>query len=185
MSVAAMTPATSVTIERSRDYSLLWRIATSPEIYRVTSDDCSPIPSRWRVAEREDCIYLLATELNHLAKYVGGGNSDGSSFQLEPQLLGFAAFYPVNGVTFESHVCFLSRGPVNELCYREMLQWMWEHTKVERIIGAIPEYNFLAIAFARRCGFEKFGWNRDSWLKNGKLYAQALMGISRPLESRP
>ena len=160
MSAAVELATHPVTIQRSRDYSLLWRIATSEEIYRVTSDDGSPIPSRWRIAEREDCYYLLAQE--------------------NETILGFCAFYPVNAVTFETHVCFLSRGPVNESAFRAMLAWMWNNTKALRIVGAVPEYNHLAIAFARRCGFEKFGWNRDSFLKNGKLYAQVCMGISRP-----
>lgn len=156
-----MFPLPSVTISRSRDYALLNRIATSEKIYRATSDDGSPLPGRWRVAEREDCIYFLATKGEHI--------------------LGFCAFYPLNAVTYESHLCFLSRGPVNELCYREMLSWMWANSKAQRIIGAIPEYNHLAIAFCKRIGFERFGWNRDSWLKDGKLYAQVWMGISRPL----
>lgn len=161
MSAAVKLATHPVTISRSRDYALLNRIATSPEIYRASSDDGSPRPTLWRLSEREDSIYLLAQE--------------------GEQILGFCAFYPLNAVTFESHLCFLSRGPVNEFCYREMLSWMWANTKAQRIIGAIPEYNHLAIAFCKRIGFERFGWNRDSWLKDGKLYAQVWMGISRPL----
>lgn len=150
----------TISIERSRDYALLMRIATEPTIYRLTSDDCSPLPQAWRIPEREDCIYLLA--------------------RIDQQLLGFVAFYPVNGVSYEAHLCFLSRGPVNQLAFAKMLGWIWGATKAQRLIGAVPSYNRLAIAFAEKAGFSAYGVNPKAWLKSGKLYSMICLGISRP-----
>jgi RimJ/RimL family protein N-acetyltransferase len=150
----------NVEIERSRDFALLSRIATSHEIYRPTSDDFSPLPEQWKVAERDDFIYLVAA--------------------IDRCVLGFCAFYPVNGVSYEAHLCFLSRGAVNQQAFKKMLAWMWEHTRARRISGAIPAYNRGAIAFVKRIGFEQFGVNPQSWMKGAKLYAQVLLGISRP-----
>lgn len=151
-----------VTISRSRDYSLLWRIATSPRIYRMTSDDRSPAPLRWRIQEREDCIYLLAK----------AGN----------QILGFCAFYPVNGATYETHVCFLEEayGQKALAAFKTMLWWIWENTRAARIVGSVPDFNELAIAFAKRAGFEVYGVNHKSFLKDGRLRNQICMGISKP-----
>lgn len=150
----------NIEIARSRDYALLQRIATSEPIYRITSDDFSPTQGAWRLPQGEQFIYLLG--------------------QSGKQLLGFAAFYPVNGVTFETHLCFLSRGPVNQQMFARMLGWIWGATPAMRIIGAVPDYNRLAIKFAERAGFEVYGVNSKSWMKNGILCDQVCLGISRP-----
>jgi len=154
--------ANPVTIERSRDYALLWRISVDPHIYRVTSDDFSPRPNQWKVAQREDLIYLLARE--------------------DSQVLGFCAFIPVNGVTFESHLCFLqcAYGPKAAAAFEQMLRWMWAGTRAERICGAVPDYNRRAIKFSERAGFEQYGRNLACWMKNGRLHDMVLRGISRP-----
>lgn len=151
-----------ILIERSRDYALLMRIATEPTIYRLTSDDCSPLPQAWRIPEREDCIYLLARSGN--------------------EILGFAAFFPVNGITVEAHLCFLrsAYGPKAFASFIKMLGWIWGATKAHRIIGAVPSYNRLAITFAERAGFGVYGVNPKAWLKDGKLYSMICLGISRP-----
>jgi RimJ/RimL family protein N-acetyltransferase len=149
-----------ISITRTRDYSLLWRIALEPAIYATTSDDFAPPPSRWKIAEREDFVYLVAF--------------DGVA------LLGFCAFYPLNGVTHEAHLCFLARGQVNRDAFALMLAWMWKNTRVERICGAVPAYNRAAIQFAIRAGFREYGRNPRCWMKNGKLHDQVLLGISRP-----
>jgi RimJ/RimL family protein N-acetyltransferase len=149
-----------IEIERTKNYPLLMRIATHPRIYRPTSDDASPLPEAVGIPEREDCIYLLA--------------------RIDQQILGFVAFSPVNGATFEVHVCFLSRGPVNQQAFAKMLGWMWGATKAQRIIGAVPSYNRLAIAFAEKAGFNVYGVNPKSWMKHGKLHSMICLGISRP-----
>jgi hypothetical protein len=152
----------TISIERSRDYALLMRIATEPKIYRLTSDDCSPLPQAWRIPEREDCIYLLARSGD--------------------EILGFAAFFPVNGITVDTHLCFLKNayGPKAFASFIKMLGWMWGATKTQRIIGAIPEYNRAAISFSRRAGFLEYGVNPKSWMKDGKLHSLICLGISRP-----
>jgi RimJ/RimL family protein N-acetyltransferase len=149
-----------IVIEHTKNYPLLMRIATHPRIYRPSSDDASPRPEAWRIPERDDCIYLLA--------------------RIDQQLLGFVAFYPVNGVTYEAHLCFLSRGPVNQQAFAKMLGWMWGATKAQRIIGAIPSYNRAAIAFAEKAGCTVYGVNPKSWMKDKKLYSLICLGISRP-----
>lgn len=149
-----------IAIERTNNYPLLMRIATHPRIYRPTSDDASPLPGAVRIPEREDCIYLLA--------------------RIDQQILGFVAFCPVNGVTFDAHLCFLTRGPVNQQAFQKMLGWMWGATKAQRIIGAVPSYNRLAIRFAEKAGFSVYGVNQKSWMKNKRLYSMICLGISRP-----
>lgn len=150
----------AVTIERSRNYSLLWQIVLEDSIYKITSDDFSPAPRNWKLAESEACIYLLARR--------------------GEEVLGFCAFYPVNGVTFDAHLCFLSRGAVNQDAFAQMLAWMWRSTRAARIVGSIPDYNRSAIKFSERAGFAVYGINPQSWMKDGRLRDLILLGISRP-----
>jgi len=152
----------AITIERTREYSLLQRIVTAERIFERTADDFSPAPSEWLIPDREGLIYLLARDGN--------------------QILGFCVFVPVNGVTYEVHVCFLriAYGEKALASFARMLGWMWGATETQRIIGAVPEYNAAAIHFARRAGFEVFGVNQKSWLKHGRLHDQVMLGISRP-----
>jgi RimJ/RimL family protein N-acetyltransferase len=156
----AINSEAAVTIERCRNYSLLWQIVMHDSIYRITSDDFSPSPSQWKIAERHDFVYLLARQAT------------------EP--LGFCAFYPVNGVTFEAHLCFLSRGPVNQDAFAQMLAWIWKNTRATRIVGSIPDYNRSAVKFSERAGFQVYGINPQSWMKDGRLRDLILLGISRP-----
>jgi RimJ/RimL family protein N-acetyltransferase len=152
----------TISIERSRDYALLMRIATEPRIYRLTSDDCSPLPQAWRIPEREDCIYLVARQ--------------------DAEILGFAAFFPVNGITVETHLCFLrsAYGEKAITSFVKMLGWIWGATKTQRIIGAVPSYNRLAIRFAEKAGFSVYGVNQKAWMKDGRLHSLICLGISRP-----
>ena len=48
-----------------------------------------------------------------------------------------------------------------------------------RLTGSIPEYNRLAIRFARASGWKQFGVNEKSHMKNGQLHDQILFGISK------
>ena len=149
-------------IERSLDYDLIREIVTDERIYRVTSDDLAPEPDMIRIPASEDIVYLLARDDGHT--------------------LGFAMFNPVNGVTYEAHICFLrcAYGAKAKAAFAQMLAWMWSWTIAERICGAIPDYNRLAIAFCKRIGFGEYGVNPQSWLKNGRLHDMVMLGISRP-----
>jgi RimJ/RimL family protein N-acetyltransferase len=165
----------TIAIERSRDYALLRRIAIDARIYRLTSDDFSPPPDEWQIAEREDCIYLLATDQHETPRF-------GNPQDVAKEALGFCVFCPVNGVTFDVHVCFLkwAYGMNAFLAFHKMLVWMWANTRAMRITGAVPDYNPVAIRFAVNSGFEVYGRNPLSWMKGGKLYDLVLLGMSRP-----
>jgi RimJ/RimL family protein N-acetyltransferase len=151
-----------VEIERSFCYAELAGIVRSDRIYEITSDDFSSSPAQYFIPEDERLIYLVA--------------KDGD------QVLGFCAFVPVNGVTYDTHVCFLrcAYGENARLAFAAMLAWMWARTRAERIVGAVPDYNPLAVRFAERAGFEHYGRNPRSWMKGGRLHDQILLGISRP-----
>jgi RimJ/RimL family protein N-acetyltransferase len=151
-----------VTIERSTDYALIAAVANDPSVYRMASDDFSPMQGSWKPTMNEQIHYLVAHD--------------------KGTLLGLCAFIPENAVCWQAHLCFLpaAYGKLSLQAFGEMLNWMWQHTKAQRIVGQIPLYNSLAINFVRKVGFKQFGMNPQSWGKGGKLWDRVCLGITRP-----
>ena len=151
-------PVAGLSIFRSRDYELLECILAEPSIYRSASDDYG-----WdfSLPRDERCIYLLAQD---------------------DEALGFCAFWPQNMACYDTHLCFLPNAYGNKasFAFKMMCDWMWRQTDARRIVGSIPTYNRLALAFAERLGCKVYGRNPQSWKKHGKFHDQVLVGISRP-----
>ena len=148
-------------IERSFDYALLAAIGNEPSVYKMSADDYSPIRGAWKPIESQQIVYLVAHEKNNL--------------------LGFCAFVPENQVCFVAHILFLpvAYGSRSRRAFAAMLEWMWENTVAERIVGQIPVFNRLAIQFAKECGCREMGINPRSWKKGGHLHDRVMLGISR------
>jgi L-amino acid N-acyltransferase YncA len=152
----------TIAITRSFSYSKLAEVVTSERIYDLTSDDFSPPPAKWLIPECEDVIYLLARE--------------------GERVLGFCAFVPRNGVTYEVHVCFLkcAYGQKALSSFIKMIGWMWGVTRAQKLVGFVPDSNPLAVNFARRAGFAVCGVIHKSWMKRGRLHDQICLELSRP-----
>ena len=60
-------------------------------------------------------------------------------------------------------------------------EWILENgqDKIAKVSVIIPENQQKVINFAKKVGFKKEGLNRDSYLKNGQLYGQQNLGITR------
>ena len=151
-----------LTIERTFSYATIRKIALDPAVYPYVSDDFSSRDT-WQVPEGDQYIYLLARH--------------------HDTTLGFSAFLPRNGILAEAHVCFLpqGRGRAAVHAFRAMLDWIWRNTKYVRIVGEIARDHRAALRFVALCGFERYGINRASKLRGGKLVDQVALGISKPL----
>lgn len=134
---------------------------THPNIYpHITDDGCPPVeqfepvisPAIWYVEARDNDV-----------------------------LLGLWAFVPQNAVCWEVHTCLLPHawGDTAAIAAKELASWIWENTDCRRIVTTVPAYNRLAYRFARKAGMTEYGRNPKSFLKNGKLYDQLLLGLSR------
>lgn len=158
-----------IEIRRTFDYDLVSEIANRQENYRITRDDFSPPMGEFQAARTDKIYYLMALDIKN---------------DNEQEILGFGAFIPQNAVCFDAHICFLpcAYGRTEQSC-RAMFEWLWKRTDCRKITGAIARYNRLAIALARRCGMKIEGVNFASFLKDGKLHDQVLLGISKPCHS--
>lgn len=154
-----------IRFERSFDYNLIREILTHPQVYPHISDDGSPPAPEFQPLQSEAVWYIVVR--------------DGE------EILGMWMLHPHNSVCWECHMCYLppAWGSRASLAGRMLPEWVWEHISCRRIIGNVPACNRLAVAYMKRIGFEEFGINRASFLKNGQLYDQICLGISP--DSRP
>ena len=90
-------------------------------------------------------------------------------------------FYHVrNAITYEVHTCPFHgfRGPEAVAGARLSLGWMFDNTPCRKVITHVPSDNRLAYEFAKRAGMVDEGVNRLSFLKDGQLLDQNVLGIT-------
>ena len=149
-----------IDLSQTKNLELVREIVTDPAIYPFVSDDGSPKPEEWKAPEA--LTYCLV--------------KDGD------EILGVWIFRKCNAVTWEVHTCLLSnaRGKRGYQALKMLPEWAWNNLEgAQRIITEVVEDNQPALVFALRAGMDKFGVNKKSYLKGGKLLDAILLGISR------
>lgn len=150
-----------MTFERTQDYSLIRRIMAHPRVYPHITDDACPPVEEFHPVESPEIWYVV----------VRAGE----------QLLGMWCFFPQNHVTWEVHTCLLpaAYGEIGREAAKRMASWIWQNTPCRRIITNVPAFNRLALKFAKAAGMVEFGRNERSFLKNGELHDQIMLGLSK------
>lgn len=156
------TEATSITFERTFDLDLIRTIVTHEKIWPHVADDGAGRPEDYRPVDHPAIWYVL----------VLSGH----------ELMGVWIFNPQTSACWEIHTALLPKawGTLAHRAARFIVPWVWEHTTCRRIVTNVPVYNRLALAFAKGAGMEQYGLNPKSYQKDGKLYDQILLGISKP-----
>ena len=156
--------AGTIRFERTRDMGLVKAIITVPEIYRHVTDDGAPRPEDFTPMDHPAIWYVLAWD--------------------EDECLGAWTFMPANSTCWEVHTCLLPSAYMvkgrTAVAGRQVIQWIWDNTPCQRIITNVPSYNRLALRFAERAGMVVMGVNVRSFMKNGELLDQIMLGISKP-----
>lgn len=152
--------AENMQIVRTTDIELIRQAMTHPKIYPHVSDDGSPAPEDYE-PPLSDVMYFLA------AYYAG-------------QFLGVFLFHPHNHVCYEVHTCLLPDAwGMAEVCGKAAVAWMFANTPCQRVITNVPANNRLALRLSKAVGLEQFGLNERSFLKEGVLRDQIMLGISK------
>ena len=153
-----------MTFERSTDYALLSALIRDPRLYPFLSDDFSPPAADASAIEHDALWYIVAHE--------------------GTDLVGFWMFVPQNAICWEFHTVM----PLDRRAHRALWEligpggWLWSHTDCLRAVTNVPTYNRIAHRFGLRAGLTEYGRNPDSFMKNGKLHGQILLGASKPKE---
>ncbi len=148
-------------IWRIFDMDRIRQIMTAPEVYRHISDDGSPAPEDFQPIESDKVLYLAI-------------EPEGQTVQ------GIFMCVPHNSICLEVHTCLTSPlfGRSTEAALAS-LEWVWKNTGFQRIFTNVPIYNSLAHRLARNVGMILFGVNQRSFLKDGKLHDQLMLGLNR------
>jgi RimJ/RimL family protein N-acetyltransferase len=139
-------------------------ILTHPKIYPLIGDDFAPDREQFKANEDPRIWYVLALD---------DDNSNGGLF----------TFLPDSNVCWQVHVSMLPEfwGEKAKQAGAEIVPWIWERTPCRRIIASVPIINRLALRYGVKVmGLQPFGVNKASFLKNGQMWDQVLLGVSKP-----
>lgn len=150
-----------MTFERTTDLELVRWILTRPEIYPHIGDDYAP-PVEQFTPNADPRIWWVVAR------------SDG-------QPMGLFLFLPISQVCWEAHVSMLrwAWGPLAMRAVEGVIPWIFDHTTAQRLVASIAATNRLAIRYAERAGFTRFGVNGRSCMKGGVLIDQVCLGLSK------
>lgn len=142
----------------TRDLDLIRPAVTHERVYGRTTDDLSPAADAFQPPE--------------YCQYVAVYQSD--------EFCGIFVLSPHNGILTEVHTALLPTawGDSADIG-RAFIQWLFSNTPTRRLITAVPEYNRLALRMAKSTGMAEYGVNPASFLKNGKLHDQIMLGVSK------
>ena len=150
-------------ISRTFDPQIVRSVMCSPAIWETVAED-NQIPETFDPEMVADCWL----------KIVSGGT-----------LLGLYNIHAHNSVTLEIHAQILPeyRREFGKESSRLVLEWIVSNEEAEgyeKVIAQIPTLYPKVKHFTLNAGFQEEGINRLSYRKNGQLYDQWLLGITRP-----
>ena len=146
-----------LTIAPVSDAEIIRSVAGHPKIWPYISDDFCGKPEDFK--PDKDDLYLGA--------FAG------------ETCVGIFAYHAHSQVLAEVHSCVLPewRGEPAIQAARDSLAFVFDKTPVKKVITHVPVYNRAALRFAERVGMVKEGFNRASFMKNGVLQDQTVLGI--------
>lgn len=104
-----------------------------------------------------------------------------SGIWLKPYKNTLVLYKPVNLITYECHMAIIA-GEARNYSQRSAIKsanWLFTHTRAEKIMGFIPELYRPMVMMMRICGGEEEGRLKESWLADGKKHDLILIGITK------
>jgi RimJ/RimL family protein N-acetyltransferase len=157
----------NLVVHRTRDMDFVKLIGSHPDIYPFIIDDgCPSSPDDWLPIDGDKRYYLIPWLLHK---------------NIDPEPIGVAAYYARNHVLYEGHACLLPK-------YRHLMsheigskcnQWMFDNTPCQKVIGFVPVTKPNMYKIALKAGFEDEGLCKNSYLSDGRLIDQHIVGIGR------
>lgn len=142
------------------DAELIASTIRHPRIWPSVSDDGSPLP--------EDFMPIMSDSVIYLGMFESGA------------FHGLFMLHQHNAICWEVHTCLLPTARGNAHCFAEKcVEWVFSETACRRLITNVPAGNALAIRLASSVGMIQFGINHASFLKNGAVLDQIMLGISK------
>lgn len=103
----------------------------------------------------------------------------------EDTLRGFLLAIPRSRIVTEVHIAikpeFWGDSKTNVALGKLACEWVRDHTGARKLVAQIPTTDKHVLRYAQRCGFQREGVNKKSYLRGGELLDQFHLG--RPLET--
>lgn len=146
---------------RTFDEEFIRRVMTHPKIWPHIADDNAPAA--------EDFAPIMHPGLYYLAPEIDGVP------------VGVFFYHAHSTVLWEVHTCVLPEhwGAAALYAAQAGLKWMVTNTSCRKVVTNVPVLNSVAYRFARRVGMLPEGLNRKSFLKDGTLHDQHVLGITK------
>lgn len=143
-------------INPTTDYKFIKSVVTHPQVWSWVSDDFCHIDD-------------FEPDIHHLYLEVVDG-----------ERMGFFALKPINSIMWEIHTTMLPQAWGKTIDYaKSVLVWIFENTNCQKVVTFVPENNAKALKLAEKSGMTLEGFIQDSWLKNGQLHGQYILGVAR------
>lgn len=93
---------------------------------------------------------------------------------------GMYLVYPLNAACYEMHTCLLPEiwGQKANKAAQLLANYLFGVIGVKKVITNVPKSNKIALKYALRNGMTIEGVNRESFLKNGALEDQTMLGMT-------
>ena len=145
-------------IDRSYNEKEIKSVITHPDIYPRLINENSPPPEEWHPAKGR--IYLVGYDPNPFGVISANQKTD----------IQFIVHFQVIPEFRKTHaVPFAEKG----------IQWLWDNTDARKLVAEVPDFHQNVIKFATNVGFKVEGVNYKSCLKDGLLYNQIYLGLSK------
>lgn len=144
-----------ITLQHLNDLDLINRVILDVAVNDDISDDASRNHEIQQLPHTFECLGIYQNE----------------------EIKGLFMLVPQNAVTAEIHTCLLLRGKEAFQAGRLLLDYLF--SKYQKAISYTPSTNKKALFYALRLGFKKEGVLTQSFLKNGDLLDQTLVGLTK------
>lgn len=146
-------------LERTHDMELVDRIMKDPAIWPHIHED--GVGEDYRPVDHESLYWML----------VKNGK----------EVLGLFFLHPRGQSCIEMHTCLLpvSWGKIAAEAAKILLAWVFTDAGYLKLVTSVPSYNRLALRYALASGMTKEGNNRSSYMHNGQLFDQIMLGYTK------
>lgn len=150
---------TSLTAVRTMDFSIAYAITSIPEIFDCISEDGV-----------EDYMPDVVNEFWVLMQTEQG------------EIAGAYRLHYVSGRTVQIHAHIIPeyRKDYAKLSSIVILDWCITNLDFDKIVAVIPQKYKNVYHFTKNAGFKDEGFNRSSFMKDGKLIGQYYLGMTKP-----
>jgi RimJ/RimL family protein N-acetyltransferase len=154
-----------IQIDFTQDAAWMDSIIRLPEVYEPMRFDGAP-------ARKDMTVARAAAEGRHLFLRVRVDGQPVGFFMLERR--GETREFEVH--TQLSAAC---RGKLAIRAGRAAIDSAFQSGQVDLITSTCPDYNLQSLLFARLCGFERFGYRKTAFRRNGRQCGANLVCLSR------